>query len=52
MATVEKKAKVKADGRIIEVYRLTNGTPTEKHIWCNSSGCTETFTENELEFIQ
>lgn len=46
-----KKAKVKGTDRIIEVYKLKVGTPTENHIWCNYSGCTETFREDELEFI-
>lgn len=46
-----KKAKVKGTDRIIEVYKLKEGTPTELHKWCNFSGCKETFTENELEFL-
>jgi len=46
-----KNAKVKGTYRIVTVYRLTTGTPTADHIWCNFNGCTETFTDNELEFI-
>lgn len=51
MSNPSKKVKVKGTDRIVEVYRLTTCTPTDKHIWCNLSGCSETFTESELEFI-
>jgi len=46
-----KKAKVKGTDRIVEVYKLKTGTPTSKHIWCNCSGCSETFTDDQLEFL-
>lgn len=46
-----KKAKVKGTDRVVEVYKLKYGYPTQLHIWCNYSGCTETFKESELEFI-
>lgn len=50
MSQEAKKAKTK-DGRVIEVYKLKNGTPTLDHVWCNLNGCTETFTKNELTFL-
>lgn len=46
-----KKVKVKKDNRVIEVYKLKEGTPTELHKWCNFNGCTETFTDDELIFL-
>lgn len=45
-----KKAIVVKSGREVEVYKLKTGTPTDKHIWCNCKGCTETFTHEELDF--
>jgi len=51
MSQETKKAKVKEDNRLIEVYKLKEGYPTELHKWCNFKGCTETFTDNELEFL-
>lgn len=46
-----KKAIVESDGRKVEVYKLSIGTPTSLHVWCNAKGCTETFTVKELNFI-
>lgn len=44
MATT-KKAKVKATGQLVEVYKLTRGT------WCNSNDCKTEYKDNELEFL-
>lgn len=51
MSNAELKAKVKATGDVIKVYKLKEGTPTKDHIWCNCSGCTQTYTSQEIEFI-
>jgi len=43
--TKAKKAKVKATGLIVEVYKLQRGG------WCNSVDCKTEYKEEELEFI-
>ena len=45
MKNPTRKAKVKATGQIIEVYRLTAGG------WCNYADCKTTYQDHEIEFI-
>lgn len=40
-----RKAKVKATGKIIEVYRLQRGN------WCDYADCTTEYKEEDLQFI-
>lgn len=51
--------KVKSNAEQIQVYKLTTGTPTPKHIWCeyrpdikliDLDRASRTFTNEELEF--
>ena len=45
MANKTVKAKIKATGATIVVYKLNNGK------WCNYEDCNTTYDESELEFI-
>ncbi len=40
------KAKLRSNGRIVEVYRLQSGG------WCDFSDCTTKYHESQLEFIR
>jgi len=40
-----RKAKVKSNGKQIEVYQLKNGD------WCDYSDCKTTYKSSELEFL-
>lgn len=41
-----KKAKVKATGELVEVYRLNRGG------WCNYADCKTEYEDDELEFVE
>lgn len=40
-----RKAKVKATGQIVEVYRLLRGG------WCNNADCKTEYKEEDLQFL-
>lgn len=57
--TTEREATVIATGQKVMVYKLTTGTPTDEHVWCDATPYKldsikpfgeKTFTEAELKF--
>jgi hypothetical protein len=45
MENKTRKAKVKATGQVVEVYRLQRGG------WCNLADCKTEYKEEDLQFI-